>query len=226
VELHRRRTLVQDNFIELLKRFVYLCVGGHCTEIHDQTIECMIDFEVIIKSSKEKSPLLSIILYTDRHPHIKKCLRDDDYWKAFDESSGKNWIIMSVKPKQGTYKLPNFPKGVIGMMIQIWEEPADNKPLIEFLEIDDTQNLPMIFFYKLKDSEIEDDIYVKIEGKTEEEIYNDLQDIISKVSKAIEKDGDFFENAKSTIRKEKVFRTIKKGKKILSDFNGLIPGIF
>ena len=73
--------------------------------------------------------------------------------------------------------------------------------------------------------EISDEIYVKIEGSTEDEVYNDLQDIFDKVAKSTTKDGDLFENAKSKIKAEKVFRTLKKGKKLLSDFNSLIPGI-
>ncbi len=180
----------------------------------------------IISNKQNNEKLLSIILYTDKHPHIKKCLRDTDYWDSLDERSGLNWKIFAVKPKQGGYSFPESRPGVIQMMIMIWNEPADNKPIIEFLGLDDTKNLPLIFFYKLNGSEIEDEVYVKIEGNTEQEVYNDLQDIIDKVSKSIDKEGDLFENAKSTIKREKIFRTIKKGKKILSDFNSLIPGIF
>ena len=183
------------------------------------------DYE-IIRSNQPNNDLLSIILYTDKHPHIKKCLRDEDYWTSLDERSGLNWKIYAVKPKQGEYSFPESRPGVIQMMIMIWNEPADNKPIIEFLGLDDTKNLPIIFFYKLNGSEIEDEIYVKIEGSTEQEVYNDLENIIEKVSKSIAKEGDLFENAKSTIKKEKIFRSIKKGKKILSDFNSLIPGIF
>jgi len=183
------------------------------------------DYEIVL-NKKTKSPLLSVILYTDGHPHVKKCLRDSDYWSALDERSGNDWLILSVRPKQGDYRFPKSRPGMMQMMVMIWEEPSDNKPLIDFLGINDTKDLPLMFFYKLKDGEIDDEIYVKIEGKTEQEVYEDLQDIVNKVSRAIEKEGDFFENAKSTIKKEKVFRTIKKGKKILSDFNSLIPGFF
>jgi hypothetical protein len=77
-----------------------------------------------------------------------------------------------------------------------------------------------------EDFEIEGGFYYKIEGKTEQETYNDLEQIITKVSKAIEMDGDYFEIAKSIIKKEKVIRIIKKGGNIISFLNGLIPGIF
>lgn len=181
----------------------------------------------IIKNSAQKSFLLSIILFTDNHPHIIKCLRDEDYWKSLDKRSGNNWIILSVKPKQGNYIISGSSSGKMGMMVQKWEEPEDNKPIIKALGIDDTKDLPSIFFFKLdNDNEIMDGLYLKIEGKTEEETYNDLQDIITKVSKAIELGGDFFENAKRIIKKEKVHRIFKKGVGIISFINGLIPGIF
>lgn len=147
--------------------------------------------------------VLSIILYTDKHPHIKKCVRDDDYWLALDERSGLDWKIFAVKPKQGNYRFPESIPGTLQMLIMIWNEPADNKTIIEFLGLNDTKDLPLMFFYKLKDNEIEDEIYVKIERDTEQEVYNDLQNIIDKVSKSIEKDGDLFENAKSTILKKR-----------------------
>lgn len=184
------------------------------------------EYEMIKKNHGKKQDLLSIILYTDSHPHIKKCLRDTDYWVALDKRSGLKLKIFAVKPKQGEYSFPKSRPGIIQMMVPIWNEPADNKPIIEFLGLDDTKNLPIIFFYKLKDNAIEDEIHIKIEGNTEHEVYNDLQDIIDKVSKSVDKEGDLFENAKSTIKREKVFKTLKKGKKILSDFNSLIPGIF
>ncbi|MCF8383727.1 MAG: hypothetical protein K9G39_09090 [Chlorobium sp.] len=182
--------------------------------------------EIIKNNNSNDDKLISIILYTDNHPHIKKCLRDEDYWTAMDERSGLNWKIFAVKPKQGEYRFPESKSGVMQMMIMIWNEPADNKQIIDFLGLTDTKNLPLMFFYKIKENEIEDEIYVKIEGRTEQEVYNDLEDIIDKVSKSTLKEGDIFENAKSTIKKEKIFRTIKKGKKILSDFNSLIPGLF
>ena len=147
-------------------------------------------YEIIKKDNNKRQDLLSIILYTDKHPHIKKCLRDDDYWLALDESSGLNWKIFAVKPKQGNYSFPKSIPNSMQMMVMIWNEPAENKPIIEFLGLNDTKDLPLIFFYKFKDNEIEDEIYVKIEGDTEQEVYNDLQNIINKVSKSIGKDGD------------------------------------
>ena len=177
-------------------------------------------------NNDENHQLLSIILYTDMNPHIKKCLRDDDYWTSLHERSGFNWKIFAVKPKPGKYDFPDLPPGFIGLMVPVWHEPADNKPLIRFLGLDDTKDLPIILFYKIQNDAIVDEIYVKIDGVTEIEVYSDLENIISVVVGVIDKEGDLYENVKSALKKEKIFRKLKKYKKKLSDFNSLIPGIF
>ena len=102
-----------------------------------------------IGNNNSNEDLLSLILYTDKDPHIKKCLRDEDYWASLDARSGLKWKIYAVKPKQGVYKYPESRLGVMNMMIMIWNEPADNIPMINFLGLDDTKDLPIIFFYKL-----------------------------------------------------------------------------
>ena len=177
-----------------------------------------------------KENLLSIILYTDKHPYIKKCLRDNDYWHALSERSGVNWNIYSVKPKQGDYYYPKseYNPNVItmNMMFEIWEEPSDNKPLIELLGLSDTKDLPLIYFFKLSDNEIiVDEICIKIEGNTEQEVYNDLEKIIEKISKSIGDDQYSFDDVKKTIKTTKIVRIVKRTAKVLSDLNSLIPSI-
>ena len=177
-----------------------------------------------------KGKLLSLILYTDKHPYVKKCLQDNDYWSALSERSGINWNIYAVKPKQGDYYYPKseYKPGVItmNMMFAIWEEPSDNKPLIELLGLSDTKDLPLIYFFKLSDDEIIiDDICIKIEGNTEQEIYNDLEKIIDKIYKSIDDDQYSFDDIKKTIKTTKAVRIVKRAAKVLSDLNALIPSV-
>ena len=41
------------------------------------------------------------IIYSDRHLHIKKLLRDEDYWRAFDEISGQRWAVFAARAIEG-----------------------------------------------------------------------------------------------------------------------------
>jgi len=99
------------------------------------------------KSKNEVIQLFGVILYTDKHPNIKKMLRDDDYWLALHEITGENFAVFSVRPEQGRYEFPKFPPGFIGMMIKIWKEPKDNQSLIELFEIKSTENLPLLLLF-------------------------------------------------------------------------------
>jgi hypothetical protein len=184
------------------------------------------EYEKIKVSGTNKGKVLSIILYTDKHPFVKKCLRDTDYWNSLSERSGNDWNIYAVKPQQGSYEFPDSKSGYMQFMIQIWKEPADNKQLIDLLGLDDTEELPLIYFFKLSEDEtIIDDICIKIEGNTEQEVYTDLENIITKVSESIKNKKCSFEDIKKTIKTIKLVKGIKKGAKILSDLNSLIPGI-
>ena len=173
-----------------------------------------------------RGKLVSIILYTDKHPHVKKCLLDKDYWDSLSERSGVNWSIYAVKPTQGGYRFPENKGNLMQMMVMIWEEPKDNEPLIDLLGLNDTKDLPLIYFFKLSDNEIiEDDICIKIEGNSEQEVYNDLENIINKVSKKTFDEDFSFDKIKNSIKTTKIVRIVKRTAKVLSDINSLIPGV-
>ena len=115
-------------------------------------------------SSTSKIKTFGIIIYTDENPNIKKMLRDNDYWKALDKVSSKDFIIFSVKPKKGSMEYPNYPKGTLGMMVPIWKEPNDNEELLELFQIKSTKELPLFFiftkyenYFLIKHTKINDD---------------------------------------------------------------------
>lgn len=108
-----------------------------------------------------------VILYTDEHPNIKKILRDDDYWLSLHELTGDRFCVFSVRPRRGLYEWPSFPKGTpkgtMGMMVNIWKEPAENKKLIEAFELKDTAKLPILLLFTQVDNK-----YLKIELKLDD----------------------------------------------------------
>jgi len=120
------------------------------------------------KEKKDVINIFGVIVYTDAHPHIKKVLVDDDYWKALDELSGPSWPIFTIRPAKGTYGLPQFPRGTIGMMVPVYKEPVENKQLVEAFGIRSTDKPIFVLFCQeddgtilshrlpLKDNSIED----------------------------------------------------------------------
>ena len=41
------------------------------------------------------------IIYSNRHPHIKKVLKDEDYWISLDDISGTRWTIFAARAVEG-----------------------------------------------------------------------------------------------------------------------------
>ena len=134
--------------------------------------------------------VFGLILYTDRHPHIVKVMRDDDYWREFNAISGKNFAIFSAKPLQGDYRSPEFGPGQMGMMMQIWNEPAANESLLHDFNLSSTKDLPtFLVFAQLPDSTILQ-CQIHLTDKDEASAYSRLKEVITVVADAAAKISD------------------------------------
>lgn len=120
------------------------------------------------KSLPETANLFAVVLYTDEHANIKKVLRDEDYWRSLDELTGFRLCVFSAKPRKGKLTHPSLPSGVVGMMIPVWDEPNENRRLVEILELKDTSGLPMVMLF----TKIEEE-YLKIELPLKDDTEND-----------------------------------------------------
>ncbi|WP_429035499.1 hypothetical protein [Aeromonas veronii] len=110
----------------------------------------MEDFETLVSELEDDhsvARIFGVMLYTNSHPNIKKVMRDEDYWLAFDEITGTKFSVLSVKPIAGKYSCPSPPPGVLCQLIAIWKEPNDNLRLIEAFEIENTEKLPMLLIF-------------------------------------------------------------------------------
>lgn len=173
--------------------------------------------------------IFGLIVYTDRDPFLIKCLRDDDYWKSLDLVSGQKWVILSVKPKPGSYETPETPKSGFGFLVPIWKEPADNEKILDFLNIESTKDLPLLFVMNLNEAGEVLMSAIKITGKTPEETYVNLQNLILELTAVIERIKEenyensdaifglmkgriesliFFEKAKGSLNRWKEFKDI------------------
>ena len=183
--------------------------------------------KVIAKHAPVK--IIGLIVYTERDPFLIKCLRDEDYWKSLDLASGQKWIIFSVKPKPGSYETPKTPKGGFGFLVPIWKEPADNEKILNYLNIESTKDLPLLFVMHLNKAGEMLMSAIKIAGKTPEETYVNLQNLILELTAVIERVKEenyensdaifnlikgkiesliFFEKAKGNLNKWKEFKDI------------------
>ena len=96
------------------------------------------------------------IIYSNRHPHIKKVLKDEDYWIALDDVSGTRWTIFAARAVEGKTEIRGGggPPGFLGMMYQVWVEPSQNRQLMEYLAIESTEKPLFVIFSRLKNGQI------------------------------------------------------------------------
>ena len=138
----------------------------------------------------EKEPTIvkvfGAIIYSDRHPHTKKVLRDEDYWRALDEISGLRWAVFAARAVEGhTESMGGGPPGALLMMLQVWVEPSQNKKLIEYLEIESTEKPVFVIFSRLKTGKILKSI-VSLDDSSSENAYKSLNKVIHDLTSAVE----------------------------------------
>jgi len=137
------------------------------------------------KPKSNEANIIGVILYTDAHPHIKKLLNDNDYWAALDEWSGPQWAVYSTRAARSTVGFPEMPKGCIGYMVPVWEEPKENKKLLETFEIESTEELPLLVVFAKDDDGSILKNEIRISNGSVEEAYNSLQEEFINISSAI-----------------------------------------
>jgi hypothetical protein len=139
----------------------------------------------------EKDPtvvkVFGAIIYSNRHPHIKKVLKDEDYWLALDEISGARWAIFAARAIEGKTEIRGGgPPGSSGLLVQVWVEPSENSKLIEYFEIDSTEKPFFVVFTRLKKGNILKSILTLNDSSTEK-TYDRLNKIIRDLTSSIEK---------------------------------------
>jgi hypothetical protein len=138
-------------------------------------------------ADREQIVALGLILYTDKHPHIKRVLRDEDYWKALDEISGRKWTVLAARAVAGQYIMPAPRPGTLSMMRMIWREPAENKTLLQSFGLDSTDSLPLfVLFTPLSDGKLLQ-TKVRLEESSEQAAYDRLKNVVSSFTDAVDK---------------------------------------
>lgn len=127
------------------------------------------------------------IVYSDRHPHIKKVLKDKDYWRALDEISGRRWAVFAARVVEGHTEIRGGGgrPDMVSMMIRVWVEPTENKKLIEYLQIESTEKPVFVIFTRLKTGKILKSV-LSLDDSSSENAYNRLNKVIRDLTSAVE----------------------------------------
>lgn len=184
-----------------------------------------INFKIAEKyrNKNELANLMGFILYTDKNPFIKKLLRDNDYWKALDKISGKDWAIFAIKPDSGDYEIPISNENSLSMMVPVWKEPKSNLKLLKEFGLKDTSDLPMLLIVSQNDNGEILKCEFHLDETNENSVYNSLKEGIEVVSNELKyikskfKNNDtVYINVKGAIEHNLIWKKIHKGVKYVS----------
>ena len=136
--------------------------------------------------SQTQANLYGVVLYTDSHPHVKKMLRDEDYWRALHEQSGPRWVIFAVRAQQGSLTMPKVGPNQLGMLVPVWREPKENKPLLEAFQLKSTEKLPaLVVFVENEEGNLLRRV-LKFDGSSERKAYESLRKAVVLVADALD----------------------------------------
>jgi hypothetical protein len=174
------------------------------------------DLNEKLRETSELFQLFGIILFTSSHPHVIKMLKDEDYLSALNDITGNHIAVFATTLFQGKYMTPDLKPGQIGMMYYIWREPNENKSLLSWFGLKDSENLPLLILFGV-DFE-NDDLYCQkysIKANSPQSTYNLLQEALSAVSTQIEENinldkTSLFKKASWEIKKIQAKQALKR----------------
>ena len=139
-----------------------------------------------------KSRIYGFILYTRRHANVVNFLQNSNYWGCLDDISGPNWPIFSVRPlAQGRSEIKGGgPSGTIGMMISTWNEPNENRKILDFFELSESKDLPCFVGFIWDDRDELQQFIWPINETSVDSVYASLKRIVTIISEAEEKVAD------------------------------------
>lgn len=165
--------------------------------------------------------IYGFIMYTRRHSYIVKVLRDNDFWNELNEISGANWPIFSVKPLlDGKYGRPRSSNDeyVMEHMIPIWNEPNQNRKLLNLFNLKESSNLPCFIAFIWNDKQELEQITWPLKNTSEQDAFDSIREIVEIISQV---ESDILPQYKSS---ESVFREVKDSIEAVVSRRKLISG--
>jgi hypothetical protein len=205
----------------------------------ENTIQSFKEFEesmlkICNEHHKKGSALaFAFILYNFENPHLRKILKDDEYWQALHSLSGEYLTVFSLnykKPRQSYYKRRSSNGNDMQYLTTINTklDPSEGTNTLLSRYFGDLEvKYPSILFFQVGDDNVTDTLLIDLNEETIELGFFELKTYIKSAVDALKKIeleyrnniSEIFDNLEENVRS---VRTMYKVKRVTKNAGGLI----
>lgn len=188
------------------------------------------DFEKICNDYYNKLKVLSfaMILYDESIPEFVKLLRDNDYWKALDKSSGDKLIIFTLRDEQES-AFTNSIRYLVSMPSADYDKSYSS--IIKKLFNDEKLLVyPSVLFFQIFKNEICDYRIIPLKRSDIHSSFTALQNLFTSIATVLDKilpqyysnQREIFELIKTELLNQKYTLYIKRGTKSIYELVSIL----
>jgi hypothetical protein len=126
-----------------------------------------------------------LVLYTDRHANTASVLANELFWRGLNERTGERWPVFVLKRPAGQVESRPSRPGELGLLVEVWREPNENKELLAQLDLSSTKN-PYLVVYSLLDSDRTLAQTIELNDDSLEAAHAALKEALDAATRAIE----------------------------------------
>lgn len=178
----------------------------------------------------------AFLLFDVDSPEIIKMLRDQDYWRALDQISGRYLSVFTLMTHQPQSDHRSEFRGLTrvgpvsdpGMKLQLM--------LNSYFGLESKVDLPAILLFQVEGDKVSGYCLLQLRADAIEPAFNEIREVLRELADALSKASSrghsdsraFFEAVKRRLCRRKAIRFVKDGLKVLSelkDIAGLAAGV-
>lgn len=148
--------------------------------------EFISNFEQICSEFHNELKVLSfaVIIYDESIPEFTKLLRDDDYWRALDKSSGDKLFVFALRDTRplSVYKMVRVP-----LRNSNGYKESYSALMESFFSKEESLVYPSVLFFQVREDEINDYILIPLKRNDKYKSFRSLQDLLKSIAEVLDK---------------------------------------
>lgn len=168
-------------------------------------------------------PLFGVLLFTEQHPFVVKCLHDSAYSSALHSLSGDHMAVFAAGMRPGSHESPESRPGTFAMMCMVWREPRENLEILGWFGLRDSRKLPLFVVFTFEEDVLLSDCH-PVNNDSPEDVFRSIEQALIAVRTSVEKVGraspELFSDIRARMRR---IRLVSGARRAL-DVIGMLRG--